>query len=111
MRTVNAIAAGVAQKIRARTRELGVRQCAGTDKRYALRSDLWSRLSQRVALRVDVPQENASGVALEILVHRIASRHSVRNRECVGAGILHTQRVSADQRSGGNSTIHLENAA
>src|SRR5262249_32935253 len=111
MWTVNAIAAGVTQQIRTRTRELGVRQCASSDKRYTLRSDLRGRLRQCVTLRVDVAQEDSAGIALEVLVHRIASGNAARNRECVGAGILHTQRVSADQRSGGNPTIQLENAA
>ena len=111
MRTVNAIAAGIAQEIRAGTRELGVRQRATSDKRYALRSYLRSRLRQRVAPGVDVTQENPAGIAFEIGVHGIAARDAIRDGECVGAGILHTQRVSADQGSRGNPTIHLENAA
>src|SRR5262245_21985421 len=109
--TVYAIAAGIPQEVRARPREVRVRQRALPDKRYTTRGDLRSRLRQRVALRVDVTEEDPAGIAFEIVVYRIASGHAARNGECVRAGVLNTKRVSADKRSRRNAAIHLDNAA
>src|SRR6516225_7711707 len=45
------------------------------------------------------------------MVDRIASGDFIGNRECIGTGILYTQRIPSYQRSRWNPTIQLKNAA
>ncbi len=92
-RTVNAIAAGITDKIRAgagdaRVRTLRARWAKAEGD--ALGSDLRSRHRQRKAIVVDVAQENSTRIAFEIVVYRIASLNAIRKRELVPTGILYT---------------------
>ena len=99
-RTDNAIAAGIAQEIRATARN--------RRKRHALRCDRRSGHGHPEATGVDVTQPR---IALVVVVHGIASRNAIRNAKCVGAVIFHIHRVPSDEGSGGNPVIQLENAA
>jgi len=111
--TINAIAAGVPDEIRACARDAGIR-ISGTRRAkaegHALRSDLRSRHWQREGIVIDVTQEDSIRIAFEIVVHRIFSGNAIGKRELVPTSILYTQRVSADERSRGNSTVHLGNS-
>src|SRR5215471_14025601 len=80
----DAVTAGIAQEVRASAREF----C----KRHALRCNRRGRLGQRKTTGIDVTEENPSRITLVIVIDRVASQNSIRNRECVGAGILYTQR-------------------
>src|SRR5712692_3524552 len=92
IRTDNAIAAGIAQEIRATARNRG--------KSHALRCDRRSRHGYRETTGVDVSQE---GTAFEIVVDGIASGKFIRNAECVGAAILRANNVPLDEGSGRNT--------
>src|SRR5207249_8282848 len=70
-RTVNAIAARIANEIRASARDSGIRisrTSRAKAERDALRSDLRSRLRQCEAIVVDVAHENSARIAFEIVV-------------------------------------------
>src|SRR5215813_11261953 len=111
MWTVNAVASGIADEIRACAGNARVRGSRVKTEGYALRSDLRSRLGKGEGIRVEVTQENAARIAFEIVIHGIDPGNTIWNGKCVRAGILHAQRVSSDEGSRGNPTIHLENAA
>src|SRR4029077_8476439 len=109
-RAENAIAAGVAQKIRAIDRS-GRRRGGGFWKTAALGGKRSRRSGKREATVVDVTEENSARITLEIMVCGIASRHAIRNTESIGAVILHTHGVSPDEGSCGNPTIQFDDTA
>src|SRR5262249_40192698 len=100
--TVNAVSAGIADKIRATTWD--------SLERYALRRYFRSRHGQREAIVVDVAHEDSPRIAFEVVTDRIASLNAVRNRECIGAGILHTQRIAPNERRRRNPTVQLNDS-
>src|SRR5437660_11239112 len=70
-RTDNAIAARIAQEIRATARNLR--------ERHALRCDRRSGHRYLEATVVDVTQKDSARIALEVMVHRIAPGNAIRN--------------------------------
>src|SRR6266699_4684287 len=90
----NAIAAGIAQEVRATARNLR--------ESRALRCGRRGGHGHREAIGVDVSQGRIAPV---VVVHGIASRNAIGNAECVRAVIVHAHSVPCDEGSRRNSAI------